>query len=218
MKLDLSDITLVVLHLHGKNYPLEGLEECMKHANFGEVCILTDDQEFSHSEIKKRIIPSIRNMDEYSLFFIRDLWRYFDTPFVMTAHPDGFIINPESWTNEFLEYDYIGAPWKFFGGRFRDNLGKSAVGNGGFSLRSKDICKYVSNNYFIINDNEDKYYSNCSDCSKPSSIKYPSVELALQFSQETLFDKNIRPFGFHNFKTPGCEGGIYWYNEWKNKI
>lgn len=217
MKLNLKDITLTVLHIYERPYPIEGLLECMKYADFGEVCILTNDVQFNHPEINKKLIPAIRTMDEYSLFFIRDLWRYFDTPFIMTTHHDGFIINPESWTDEFLKYDYIGAPWKFYGNRFRDKSGSPAIGNGGFSLRSKDICKYVSSNYYMINDNEDKYYSNCLDCPKPSSIKYPSVQLALQFSQESLFDKNIRPLGFHNFKTPGCEAGIYWYNEWKNK-
>lgn len=215
MKLDLSDITLLVLHMAETPYPIEGIEQCLKYANFGEVCILTSDKNFTHTLIKNKNIPAIKTMEEYSLFFIRDLWRYFDTDFCMTAHPDGFIINPKSWTDDFLNYDYIGAPWKFYGGRFRDNLGQPAIGNGGFSLRSKKICKYISDNYFIINDNEDKYYSNCLECKKPNNIKYPPVNLALQFSQESLLDKNITPFGFHNFKTPGCEAGIYWYNEWK---
>jgi hypothetical protein len=217
MKLNLKNITLFVLHFYDKPYPTFGLEECLKYADFGEVLILTNNESFSHVNIKCKHISPIKTMEEYSLFFIRDLWRYFDTDYCMTAHPDGFIINPESWTNEFLNYDYIGAPWKFNGGRFRDNLNQPGIGNGGFSLRSKNICKYVSENYFIISDNEDKYYSNVIECHKPNYIKYPPVKLALQFSQESLFDQNIRPFGFHNFKTPGCEGGIYWYNEWKNR-
>lgn len=217
MKLKLKDITLLVLHLSGKPYPIEGLEQCLKYADFGEVCLLTNDEYFTHSIIKNKHIPSIKTMDEYSLFFIRELWKCFDTKFCMTAHHDGFIINPESWTDKFLNYDYIGAPWKFYGPRFQDILSQPGIGNGGFTLRSKKICKYVSENYFIINDNEDKYYSNVIDCHKPDYIKYPSVKLALQFSQESLFDPNIRPFGFHNFKTPGCEGGIYWYNDWLKK-
>lgn len=217
MKLKLKNVTLLVLHISGKPFPIEGLEKCAKYAEFGDILILTDDTSFKHEFINVRKIPSIRTMEEYSMFFIRQLWNCFDTDFCLTTHDDGFIINPESWTDEFLNYDYIGAPWKFHGGRFRDSMNRPGIGNGGFSLRSKEICKYVSKNYFIINDNEDKYYSNVIECHKPASIKYPSVDLALQFSQETLFDQNIRPFGFHNFKTPGCEAGIYWYNEWKNK-
>ena len=216
MKLNLPDITLLVLHMHGKPYPVEGLEKCMEVANFGEVRVLTDDMNFKHSEINAHRIPAIRTMDEYSLFFIKDFWKTFNTEFCLTAHPDGFIINPESWTDEFLNYDYIGAPWSPSGPRFRDNLGRPGIGNGGFSLRSKKICKFVRDNYLIINENEDMYYSNCMNTHKPSSIKYPSVELALQFAQETMLDKNIKPFGFHNW-TQYTPGGKYWYEQWKNK-
>jgi len=216
MRLDLKNITLLVLHISGKPFPIYGLEQCVQYADFGDVLVLTNDTTFKHEFINIQKIPAISTMEEYSMFFIRELWNCFNTDFCLTAHPDGFIINPESWTDEFLEYDYIGAPWKFNGARFRDRFNSPAIGNGGFSLRSKKICEYVSKNYYIINDNEDKYYSNCLDCTKPDSIKYPPVELALQFSQETLLDKNITPLGFHNFKTPGCDAGIYWHNEWKN--
>jgi len=214
--IDLPDITLLVLHIYGKPFPIEGLEKCLEHANFGEVLMLTSE-EFNHPIIKQRKIPRITNMTDYSLYFIRELYKCFSTNFCMTTHEDGFIVNPDSWTNKFLEYDYIGAPWKFLGTRFRDKNGDPAIGNGGFSLRSKKVCEYVSKNYLMINDNEDKYFSNCADCSKPANIKYPPVNLALQFSQETLLDKNIKPLGFHNFKTPGCDAGKYWYNEWKLK-
>lgn len=214
--INLPTVTLLVLHIEGKPYPIEGLLECMKYANFNKVVLLTSDTTFKHDTIESKIIPKIITSDDYSLYFMKELWKCFDTDFCMTAHHDGFIINPESWTDEFLQYDYIGAPWKFYGPRFRDKKNQPAIGNGGFSLRSKEICKYVSKNYFVV-DNEDKFYSNALECDKPEYLKYPSVNLALQFSQETLLDTNIRPLGFHNFRTPGCEAGIYWYNEWKNR-
>ena len=56
-----------------------------------------------------------------------------------------------------------------------------------------------------------------SDCTKPDDIRYPSVELALQFSQETLLDRDIRPLGFHNFRTTGCEAGMHWYKVWQEE-
>jgi hypothetical protein len=43
---------------------------------------------------------------------------------------DGYACNPDAWTDEFLEYDYIGATWD-----------DGEVGNGGFSLRSKKLYK-----------------------------------------------------------------------------
>jgi hypothetical protein len=65
-------------------------------------------------------------------FELKDL---FDTPFIILWQSDGFAINPEFWSDEFFEYDYIGAPFFW-------NTG--LVGNGGFSLRSKKFCEDVA--------------------------------------------------------------------------
>lgn len=53
---------------------------------------------------------------------------------------DGFAINPRHWTDKFLEYDYIGAPWPW---KWNPDAPERRVGCGGFSLRSKrwlDAC------------------------------------------------------------------------------
>ena len=76
-------------------------------------------------------------------------------------------------------------------------------------------AKYISFLDLFTVINEDALPA---EIAKPDFIKYPPVNLALQFAQETLLDKNIKPLGFHNFKTPGCEGGIYWYNQYLNEI
>ena len=45
---------------------------------------------------------------------------------------DGYAVNPEAWTDDFFNYDYIGATW--------DDGG---VGNGGFSLRSNKLYEQM---------------------------------------------------------------------------
>ena len=50
--------------------------------------------------------------------------------FNIIIHSDGFAVNSEAWTNEFLDYDYIGAVWPW-----QNDL----VGNGGFCLRSRKL-------------------------------------------------------------------------------
>lgn len=42
---------------------------------------------------------------------VYELGDYIETDFVMLVHYDGFIVHPELWRDEFLDYDYIGAPW-----------------------------------------------------------------------------------------------------------
>lgn len=66
---------------------------------------------------------------------------YVDTDYCLIIHDDGFIVNPHLWTDDFLKYDYIGAPWYLGINRGltwlqdRHNL----VGNGGFCIRSKKL-------------------------------------------------------------------------------
>ena len=35
----------------------------------------------------------------------------FDSEYMINFHADGMIQNKDAWTNEFYNYDYIGAPW-----------------------------------------------------------------------------------------------------------
>lgn len=42
---------------------------------------------------------------------IKELNKYIETDYVLIVQYDGFILNPKAWMDEFLEYDYIGAPW-----------------------------------------------------------------------------------------------------------
>jgi len=65
----------------------------------------------------------------YSRWCQAELPDHFSTPYVMIWQLDGFALDPQYWSSEFLGYDYIGKP-EFFG-----------VGNGGFSLRSKRFCE-----------------------------------------------------------------------------
>jgi hypothetical protein len=47
---------------------------------------------------------------------------------------DGYILNGSAWNDEFLKYDFVGAPW------FWDNV----VGNAGFALISKRLLEEFS--------------------------------------------------------------------------
>ena len=82
--------------------------------------------------------------------------------------------------NNFLEYDYVGAPW----------LQCKQVGNGGLSLRKKSVMLKIMNTIPYNGCNEDVYFSRSMNINKPSYTK------ALQFSVETIFN-NIS-FGCHS--------------------
>ena len=94
-------------------------------------------------EIEIIRINPLDSLRAYSDFIIYSLHHYIDSTHVLIVQWDGFIVNPNRWDQEFLNYDYIGAPfiprsnnW----GYSRDaNGGFYAVGNGGFTLRSKRL-------------------------------------------------------------------------------
>lgn len=84
--------------------------------------------------------------------------------------------------NEFLEYDYVGAPWKY---------GKG--GNGGLSLRKKSKMLEIIDKVNIHNEeeNEDRFFSQQNQVCYHS----PDYYKAQYFSVETVF--NETPFGVH---------------------
>lgn len=88
--------------------------------------------------------------------------------------------NQKSLINDFLQYDYVGAPWN------ETNVG----GNGGLSLRKKSKMLEKLRNCNYNNENEDIYFSN--SC---SNLKFPTFNESKKFSVETVF--NEKSFGVH---------------------
>jgi hypothetical protein len=90
--------------------------------------------------------------------------------------------------NDFLEYDYVGAPWGLHG-QFA-----LRVGNGGLSLRRKSKMLEIIKRKGYQYGNEDLYFIDKID----SDIEYkiPTWEKAMFFSVEQVF--NDKMFGVHN--------------------
>jgi hypothetical protein len=112
------------------------------------------------------------------------------------------------WDDEFLNYDYIGAPWPLpqddFS--FRDPQGNiQRVGNGGFSLRSKKLLKLASTlnlewkPYFGFYHEDGFFTCHNRALYELKGCVYAPIEVASRFSQELYIPENegIIPFGFH---------------------
>ena len=100
------------------------------------------------------------------------------------------LINPKykNKINDFLIYDYVGAPWGH----------RNEVGNGGLSLRKKsrmleiiENCPYVNNDN-DINNVEDVYFS--KKCKNINTYK-PEFNKAKEFASETVWYPTS--FGIH---------------------
>lgn len=122
------------------------------------------------------------------LFYTRSFYDTIPTEIFLVFQTDSCICSKnKNLINEFIEYDYVGAPWKHL---------NNDVGNGGFSLRRKskmieliDKCLKYDTTYDL---NEDLFFSYGCDNIK---INKPSFEKAKKFSVESIFIPNS--FGFH---------------------
>jgi hypothetical protein len=51
------------------------------------------------------------NYQEYSWFMMYALWRVVETEFALIVQDDGWVLDTANWTDDFLDYDYVG-PWR----------------------------------------------------------------------------------------------------------
>jgi hypothetical protein len=134
---------------------------------------------------------------DYSRFCLHKLADHIDTDFCLIFQDDGFVLNPDLWTDEFFMYDYIGSPWPLHMGWPEEGR---QVGNGGFSLRSKRLLEFTKNLPHQT-ENEDTYIviSRREEVEK-AGIKIAPLEIARLFSVENRIDAehNLKTcFGFH---------------------
>lgn len=202
----LKDITLIGLDCVNLERLQQAAEICQEAFEFAHVKLLSSIPSEDPRVIK---IQPINSTEEYSKFILSELDNYFGTSHVLIFQYDGFILNPTAWTDKFLQYDYIGAPWlvadwavKNFD--FPENLlGQLVVGNGGFSLRSKKLtmlCKDMMTDGRITRYHPEDtaigvYYREEIEL---QGIKFAPVPLAQQFSFEGNKDEKWDgQFGFH---------------------
>lgn len=143
--------------------------------------------------------------ESYNWWLLKNLVDYVKTDFALIVQWDSGIINPHLWSEDFLQYDYIGAPWQ--------QNWPNRVGNGGFSLRSKkylETCSEIADsiplNTFIA-QNED-FFSCVSalEFMNLQKIKFAPFNVARKFSVERSCPEfyvdpedisTYKSFGFH---------------------
>ena len=198
---DLNNITLISVAGVNIEDSLKSLIYSSKDLRFGSIKFIAPSNP-KHIENIEYIKCNDMDQNGFTDFMFYKLWKYIETSHCLFVHHDGFIINPECWDDEFLKYDYIGAPWNNF-----PNL-NNRVGNGGFSLRSKKILQKpteldlklylnIEMPYLIEDVNYCNYHF---DKLCLNGIKFAPLELAAKFSTETFIKGLTRKsFGFHNF-------------------
>lgn len=201
-KIMLENVTLVAADCVNINRVFKAYDKCLEKLMFGDVKIFTSLQcDQSRCE---NIIPidRINTKEEYSWFIMKELAKHIKTSHLLIFQHDGYILNPDAWDSEWLQYDYIGAPWEWY----PDNR----VGNGGFSLRSTRLMKIIAFDQNLIpvtdglNTHKEEDHCICRIYRKyledTYDIKFAPLEVARKFSIEGYRSLNrtwTNEFGFH---------------------
>jgi hypothetical protein len=222
--LELKNITLVAVTSVKIDSHVKALEYSCRGIKFGDVKILSDIKPnylpnyIKHEYIDKLTHPIGENLgggkDQWNYFMVYKLGKHIDTDYAIIIHDDGFVVNPESWNPDFLNYDYIGSPWFLPSDNFsyRDINGEIIRVGNSVGLRSKrlmdlplkiDLEWKSFHNYW----NEDGFISvNNRHIFIQHGMRFPDLDVGKSFSHgcmipEILEDvKNgIKPFMFHRY-------------------
>lgn len=130
-----------------------------------------------YTKMEFRFIPGM-DLAGYSEFMVKKLGSLISTEYVLICQADGFGRNIENWTDDFLDYDYVGACWNF----------PPFVGNGGVSLRSKKLLELCAQ--LPDPDSPEDIFICCQhrDLLEAMGVRFAPVELAKRFSFEHPVD------------------------------
>jgi hypothetical protein len=203
LKPDLKKVTCVLIEGEDPNIAAIVLNGCAEQCNFYDVVLISFERPTQTEYNYKFILIDKLSFTDYNKFVVSKLHKYIHSEFCLLIQWDGFVLNPNAWQDNFLNYDYIGAPW--YVNKFTKNF---LVGNGGFSLRSKKYLQTTAQLHYDGKLEEDIFC--CRENKKwmiEQNIKFAPHELAYMFSVENY--KYTNQFGFHGKDTIG----INYYNK-----
>lgn len=204
-KLKLPDVTLVMVETREHELARMAIEDCLKVASFGDLVILTDKP----SEFDDLCIAYTKEAHQFARVGIVPDWPdklgwsrawWFDVPpLIRTRHTlniqwDSWITNVDAWRDEFLDYDYIGAPWWYTDGK--------NVGNGGFSLVSTRLKRFIFDRRAkfpcVVSSDDDLLCRKYRTELEGYGFRWAPERVAREFAFECVAPApGVKPFGFH---------------------
>lgn len=192
----LNNIDLISINCVNPEESVKALLYSSKQIQFGSIKLFAHYKPNNLPDHIEYIQTEKLTHDTINWFALNELPKFINNEYMLSIHDDGFVINPHLWTDEFLKYDYIGAPWPAL-----DWCSKNRVGNGGFVLKSK---KFMNIEQILPNTNlhNDVLVTNTYfDYFTYHGCKYAPVDVAAKFSLEHAIPEceyNLEnTFGFH---------------------
>lgn len=194
MSLKMNKLAVVIIDTYSnKDLAAIAIHMALRLPNVEKIYTFSDEPFFSGATFIE--IPKLSSNNDYGSIIFNEIPKHVIEDHFFIIQWDGFPLSPQKWNDEFLKYDYIGAP---LGGW---------VGNGGFSLRSQKLLQTIKRLGIGIdlNNPEDQPEDNII-CSKyrarleNEGIKFAPVAVAEKFSfQEGAIKHDMLGFhGAHN--------------------
>jgi hypothetical protein len=194
--IDLPYVDLVAMDGVDGNRLVDAMNSTLRGLRFRRILLWAPEfpRALRHLPVEYRYFKA--DYETWNRFMVKELWKYIPSGHCLFIHHDGYVLNPKAWRNEFLDYDYIGAPWWY-----NDGIN---VGNGGFSFRSKKFLevsnefnwnRYAPEDHWLIREH--------GHIMQAKGIKFAPEIMASKFALEANRKwgrKWSGQFGFHNVK------------------
>lgn len=229
--LNLPNVTLLSIDTVDPLRSIKAMRYSLLQAKFAHAVLVTTPSKFNPSMLKtiggqgridqievQFVEPGPRS--DYERQIVSEMHRWFGSELCLFQEWDSAIVNASAWNPEWMDCDFIGAPWPYdfneigYPACTKDNC----VGNGGFSLRSMEFCFQTFKRF--IDTNQPKEATQLSDAwicrtARPElekrGIKFASEDEALKFSCENRFYNG--QFGIHGKNTIAMNGWD-WKFDW----
>lgn len=191
-RLNLAQVTLCCVDTRTPELALYAMRSSMRDIEFGRCLLLStpEARQFDLAGIDLVEIEPLRNISDYSHYMIKALSAHIQTSHALIVQWDGFVRDATLWSNDFLNFDYIGAPWA--SGHLAGH-----VGNGGFTLRSRKLLRALTSEAYDAHNPEDV----CIAVTHRAMLERDDkiVFADLQTAQRFAWERGVwRPsFGFH---------------------
>jgi hypothetical protein len=213
MRLSLPSVALVCCDTRDARASLDSLSRSLALVDFGDCVYATSQQALDQLPdgfsinplIRVILIEPIKSISAYSGYVLTQLQSLSDRPFFLVSQWDSWVLSETNWSDEFFQYDYIGAVWP--------HHSTNRVGNGGFSLRSRKLMTaaaiLVETNSSGDLDVEDDFICRQAraDLESKFSCRFAPEGLANRFSAERL-GWDMPTFGFHGLLNFGRVFGV----------
>jgi hypothetical protein len=210
--LALPNVTIAALACSYTDETVRAFKYSMQGVEFADAVLVSYKKPGGlPKNIRFEYTPRNKSIDDFNYKMIYEMHKYIHTDFMLLIHYDGFVINPESWRSEFLNYDYIGAPWPKNKKLVDANGNICRVGNS-VSVRSKRLMELPSKLNLPFEPLDFKPYKNMTNedliiCVKnkhifeKNAMRFAPLDIAKYFSHEANIAeiKGIRPFAFHDY-------------------